>query len=133
MLAERAAAVLDDYDVALIDVYQAADGEIGQAIDRADMLLIGTHTINRNAPQKIWDAVTRMDLINKRGMPYMVFGSYGWGGDAIQLIDKTLQNMGMRRGAKAVDVLFKPDAADFERIDKAVSQLIQYEREYRKN
>ena len=88
------------------------------------MLIIGTKTINRNAPQKVWDIVTSLDLVNKRSMPYFVFGSFGWAGDGIKLIDKTLQAMGMKQASKPVEVLFAPSDKDFEQMDKAITKLV---------
>lgn len=120
----------DDYETKLYDVNAYELLEIAAGVNNADILLVGTHTINRNAPQKIWDVVTRIDLVNKKNMPYFVFGSFGWAGDGIKLIDKTLTAMGLRRGAKAVEVLFKPAQKDFESIDKAVAALKKYGSEF---
>ena len=69
---------------------------------------------------RIWDAVTSLDLVNKRRMPYLVFGSYGWAGDGIKLIHKTLSAMGMKAAAKPVEVLFKPDENDLGKLRRCL-------------
>ena len=109
-----------EFEVYLSDA-ETADKRI---VDKSDMLIIGTNTINRNAPQKVWDIVTSLDLVNKRSMPYFVFGSFGWAGDGIKLIDKTLQAMGMKQASKPVEVLFAPSDKDFEQMDKAITKLV---------
>ncbi len=119
-LAERAAKGLD---CIVIDAATADPEKAAESINGATALLIGTHTINRNAPRSIWDIITRIDLVNKRRMPYFVFGSFGWAGEGIKLTDKLLSDMGFFRASKPVEVLFKPDQADFERIDKAVERI----------
>ena len=120
-LAEYAKDKLDtEFEVYLSDA-ENADKNI---VDKSDMLIIGTNTINRNAPQKVWDIITGLDLVNKRGMPYFVFGSFGWAGDGIKLIDKTLQAMGMKQATKPVEVLFAPSDKDFEQMDKAIAKLV---------
>lgn len=107
------------YDV----YYTKADSADYAELNKSDILLIGTNTINKNAPKSVWDAITRLDLVNKRGMPYFVFGSFGWAGDGIKLIDKTLNNMGMTRIAKPLEVLFKPDTEDFASLSKIVEKI----------
>ncbi len=120
-LAEYVKEKLDgDFEVYFTDAKNADK----KRVDKSDMLIIGTNTINRNAPQGIWDVITSLDLVNKRGMPYFVFGSFGWAGDGIKLIDKTLQAMGMKQTAKPVEVLFAPTDKDFDQMDKAIAKLV---------
>ena len=110
-----------------VEIYDAEKTEravLTAAINTADMLAVGTRTSDRNAPRCIWDAITGIDLMNRRGRPYFVFGSFAWAGDGIRLIDRTLTAMGMRQAAKPVDVLLKPTYADMERMDKAVKALL---------
>lgn len=123
-LAERAAAELGKaYETEVFDADSCDTALTADAINAADVFAVGTRTINRNAPRRIWDIITRIDTVNKRGMPYFVFGSFGWAGDGIKLVDKTLAAMGLRRVAKPVEVLFKPTDNDFKKIDKAVNEL----------
>ncbi len=94
-------------------------------VNKSDMLIIGTNTINRNAPKPIWNVITSLDLVNMRQMPYFVFGSFGWAGDGIKLTDKTLQAMGMKQVIKPVEVLFAPTEKDYLEMDKAIARLIK--------
>lgn len=107
------------------DVYftKANDADYDK-VNQSDILIIGTNTINRNAPQSVWEIVTHLDLVNKRGMPYFVFGSFCWAGDGIKLIDKTLQAMGMKQISKPVEVLLAPADKDFEQMDKAIAGML---------
>ena len=110
-----------------VEIYDAEKTERARlmaAVNAADMLAVGTRTIDRNAPRCIWDAITGIDLMNRRGRPYFVFGSFAWAGDGIRLIDRTLAAMGMRQASKPVDVLLNPTEADMERIDKATKSLM---------
>lgn len=107
------------------DVYftKANDADYDK-VNKSDIMIIGTNTINRNAPQSVWEVITHLDLVNKRGMPYFVFGSFGWAGDGIKLVDKTLQAMGMKQITKPVEVLFAPCDKDFEQMDKAIAKVV---------
>lgn len=124
-LARKAAARLEkEYEVSLVNAYEEQIREVSEKIDEADILLVGTHTINRNAPREIWNAVTGIDLINKREMEYLVFGSYAWAGDGIKLVDSALASMGMKRVSKPVEALFKPSADDVEKLFAAVDKFL---------
>lgn len=124
LLAEKAAECFGGIcPTAIADVKSLSAAETAEMINRADILAVGTNTVNRNMPQEMWDAITRIDLVNKRGMPYFVFGSFGWAGDGIKLADKTLAAMGLKRCSKPVEVLFKPTGEDFESIAKAVGRV----------
>jgi flavorubredoxin len=116
----------DEFDASLIDVKETDLTKAAEAVNEADMLLVGTNTINRNAPKEIWQCITNIDLVNNRQKPYFVFGSFGWAGDGIKLIDKTLYNMGMKNVSKPVEVLFKPSDDDFEKMEKAIVKLVGY-------
>lgn len=133
MLAGRAAEALrKNSDVSVFDVGTCDINAATEALNAADMIAVGTNTVNRNAPRGIWDIITRTDTVNKRGTPYFTFGSFGWAGDGIKLVDKMLSAMGLRRAAKPVEVLFRPMEKDLEKIDKAVGELMEYEERYRK-
>ena len=126
-LAEKAYECLKkECSVCLIDAKITDKKEAIAYINKSDMLIVGTNTINRNAPQEIWEIVTGIDLVNKRGMPYFVFGSFGWAGDGIKLIDKTLSAMSLRQIVKPVDVLFKPTEDVFMRNEKGVNKIVEH-------
>lgn len=114
------------FEVSFSDVDKAENSEAAAVLNSSDVIIVGTDTINRSAPKKIWDAVTGIDLVNKKGTPYFVFGSYGWSGDGTKLIEKTLCTMGLRQIMKPVEVILKPEQADYERIDKAAERIIAY-------
>lgn len=119
-LAER----LRDEMCGEFDIYfQTAENADISKINKSKALFIGTNTLNRNAPQAVWDVITRLDLVNNRGMGYFAFGSFGWAGDGIKLVDKTLSAMGMKRYEKPFEVLFKPNETDFEKLSKTANRL----------
>lgn len=124
-LADRLAGRLANaFDVSVFDANKTKNN--ADMLNAADVIIVGTDTINRSAPKSIWDAVTGIDLLNKKGTPYFVFGSYGWSGDGTKLIDKTLSAMGLRQIMKPLEVILKPDADDFKRIDRATERIIEY-------
>ena len=73
------------FDVKEYDVAEIND-EMITALHSADALVFGTPTINRNAVKPVWDIISSIDLVNMKNKPCFVFGSYGWGGEGIQLV-----------------------------------------------
>lgn len=125
-MAECIANNLKTYKVQLINAENCDNEKTVNAINNCDFLAVGTNTINRNAPKCIWDIITRLDLTGRRGMPYFVFGSFGWAGDGIKLINKTLAAMGMKMISKPMEVLFKPADKDFSELKKAAEKIDEY-------
>lgn len=122
-LAQYATTVLEeDFNVILVNA-EEDPAKAALAINSSDVFMIGTNTINRNAPECIWKIISLIDAVNKRGTKYAVFGSYGWAADGIKLVDKVLETMGMRKSVRPVEVLFRPGDDDFEKIRKAAKML----------
>lgn len=70
-LADAAAKALtaDGMQVTTLDVVFAAPETVSALVNACDVVLFGTPTINRNAPEAIWNAVHGVDAINTRGGP----------------------------------------------------------------
>ena len=68
-LADAAAKALtaDGMQVTTLDVVFAAPETVSALVNACDVVLFGTPTINRNAPEAIWNAVHGVDAINTRG------------------------------------------------------------------
>ncbi len=98
-------------------------GDVSEIINSAKALVIGTPTINKNAPREIWDALTLLDLITMKNTPYFVFGSYGWSGDAIQLVNNHLKLLRLKQFDKPFGVLFNISDAEKE-------ELIEYTKRF---
>lgn len=85
--------------------------QIAQEISQAKAVLIGTPTFNQDAVHPVWDLVTSLSPIVNRGKPAVVFGSYGWSGEAVQLISNHLKGLKFDV-LEGLRVQFKPTAND---------------------
>ena len=118
-MAETISGVLENAEC--IDLMKTAD--ISETINSAKALIIGTPTVNKNAPKEIWNALSEIDLITMKGTPYFVFGSYGWSGDAVQLVSNYMKLLRLKQFDKPFGVLF--NMSDSER-----EELITYTRKF---
>ncbi len=75
------------------------------ALDEANMLsileestgiLIGAPTINGDVPKPIWDLLSCMMLLEKKGKFGGCFGSYGWSGEAVEMMNSRLKALKFR-------------------------------------
>jgi flavorubredoxin len=74
--------------------------------------LIGTPTLNSNVPQPILQLIANLVVLNVRGKPASVFGSYGWSGEAIKTVQDILTSMRLKVSPDPVRVRMSPSEAD---------------------
>ena len=65
-------------------------------LEESDGILIGTPTINADAPKPVWDLLSCMMYLEKRGKTGMAFGSYGWSGEAVNMIIDRMKSLHFR-------------------------------------
>lgn len=64
-------------------------------IEEADCILFGSPTINGDAVKPVWDLLSSLTVINTRGKLGAAFGSYGWSGEAVRMIEDRLRGLKM--------------------------------------
>lgn len=65
-------------------------------LEESTGIIIGSPTINGDAPKPVWDLLSCMMLLEKRAKVGGCFGSYGWSGEAIDMINSRLKNLKFR-------------------------------------
>jgi len=90
-----------------VSLYDLGGGEVAPFVDlveEADGLVFGSPTINGDAVKPVWDLLSSLTLVNVRGKLGAAFGSYGWSGEAVGLIEDRLRGLKLRvphKGVKA--------------------------------
>ena len=115
-LAETAAKTLEEegYAVTLADVTVASPAYCVEMAHKADVLLVGSPTINRAAPKAVWDVLTSIDPINLKGKAAGAFGAYGWSGEAAPMLHSFLTQLRYATPEAPFRVLFTPTQADLD-------------------
>ena len=115
-LAETAAKTLEaeGYAVDLADVTVEPLARCAELANEADVLLVGSPTINRAAPKAVWDVLTSIDPINLKGKAAGAFGAYGWSGEAAPMLHTFLKGLRYAAPEAPFRVLFTPTQADLE-------------------
>jgi len=82
-----------DIEVDLVDIENMLLGDLEEKLVRADALLIGSPTINQNTLLPVYRLFSVMNPIRDKGKPAAAFGSYGWSGEAVQMIEDHLKHL----------------------------------------
>lgn len=83
--------------------------EIHTTVEKADALIIGTPTIGGHAPTPIQTALGIVLATSDNSKLVGVFGSYGWSGEALDIVETNLKHAGFPFGFDTLKVKFKPD------------------------
>ena len=94
-----------------------------ETIRSCDALLIGSPTLGGHAPTPIVSALGTVLAEGNRSKPVGVFGSFGWSGEAIDLLESKLRDGGFSFAFEPVRVKFSPDAATIKTLEETGTGL----------
>jgi len=94
--------------VSLFDLAAIEVGPLVDFIEGADGLVIGSPTINGDAVKPVWNLLSSLTLVSLQGKLGAAFGSYGWSGEAVQLIEDRLRGLKLRVPQKGLRLKLIP-------------------------
>ena len=94
-----------------------------EAIRSCDALLIGSPTLGGHAPTPIVSALGTLLAEGDRAKPVGVFGSFGWSGEALDLLESKLRDGGFRFAFEPIKVKFSPDPATLKACEETGTAL----------
>ena len=86
----------------------AEPSEIQAAVEKCDGFIIGTPTLAGHAPTQIQTALGVVLSTASKNKLAGVFGSFGWSGEAVDLVADKLRDSGYKLGFEPLRVKFKP-------------------------
>lgn len=93
------------------------------AIRSCDAILIGSPTLGGHAPTPIVSALGTVLAEGDRSKPVGVFGSFGWSGEALDLLESKLRDGGFHFAFEPIKVKFSPDAASLKTSEETGTAL----------
>lgn len=103
--------------------------DIATELLEAGALLIGTPTINNNMFPTVADVLVYLKGLRPRNLVGAVFGSYGWGGEALKQVAGELEQMKVELVAEPLRVQYVPDEEALERCralgEQVAAKLLQ--------
>ncbi len=98
--------------VLLVDAERENPAALLDEIEAADVLLVGSSTIAGDAVKPIWDLLNSLATLRLKGKRGGVFGSYGWSGEAIPMLEERLRSLKLQLPEPAVKAILVPTADD---------------------
>lgn len=123
----------DNIVTEIMDINKVSKEEALKSIEGTDMLLVGTSTKYGDAIGSLEDTIKELKDINLQGKIAGVFGSYGWSGEGIEVVQDHLnetnmnvlstsniiKSTGMTDIEFPIRVRFSPKTEDINKIEKA--------------
>ncbi|MHC0052539.1 FprA family A-type flavoprotein [Actibacterium sp. D379-3] len=108
------AAESPDVRVSLFDLQGGEVTPFIHLIEEADGLVFGTPTINGDAVRTVWDLLSGLVDIETKGKLGAAFGSYGWTGEAVRMVEARLQGLKMRVPEEGLRIKLHPTEDELE-------------------
>lgn len=106
-----------DCDCATFDINEHDLSELSARLNRSVAFAVGSPTINGDAVAPVWNLLSHVDAINNKKKPVLVFGSYGWSGEAAANLSARLQGLKMSVYNEPVRTVFVPDEDDLSHAE----------------
>jgi NADH oxidase (H2O-forming) len=98
---------VDLYDVSIVD-----QAEVFKKIEAAQGILLGSPTLNRDVIKPVWEVLVGISVIRNKGKLAGAFGSYGWSGEAVKIIEERLKNLQLKVLEPGIRINFQPSEAN---------------------
>ncbi|MGB3294748.1 MAG: diflavin flavoprotein [Phormidesmis sp.] len=99
--------------------------ELAKIIETSDGFIIGSPTLAGHAPVQVQTALGTVLSSAVKTKLAGVFGSYGWSGEAIDMIEQKLRDHNYRFGFETLRVRFNPDAETITACQQAGAAFAQ--------
>jgi flavorubredoxin/flavin reductase (DIM6/NTAB) family NADH-FMN oxidoreductase RutF len=99
--------------------------EIRNAIEKSAGFVIGSPTLGGHAPTPVQTALGIVLSTATNNKLAGVFGSFGWSGEAVDLIESKLKDAGYRFGFDTIRVKFKPNDLTLQTCEEAGTDFAQ--------
>ena len=103
-----------EIDVELMDIELVDISSLEEKVEKSTAIIIGSPTINQNTLKPIYELFSIINPVRNRGKLAGAFGSYGWSGEALKIIESTLKNLKLKVFDDGVRCCFIPFKDSYE-------------------
>lgn len=110
-------------------LYDLQGGEVTPFVDlieEADGIVFGSPTINGDAVKPIWDLLSSLAVVSVKDKLGAAFGSYGWTGEAVNMLEDRLRGLKLRVPVTGVRVKLIPTEEELARCRAFGKQLAEH-------
>lgn len=102
------AGTVDGVRVSLYDLEGSDIASFVDLIEEADGIVFGSPTINGDAAKPVWDLLSSLAVINTTGKLGAAFGSFGWSGEAVKMMEDRMRGLKLRLPVQGVRIKLIP-------------------------
>jgi NADH oxidase (H2O-forming) len=106
-----------DIEVEICDIENIELGELDSKLVSADALMIGSPTINQNILLPVYKLFALVNPIRDRFKLAAAFGSYGWSGEGVAIIEAVMRTLKLKVFEDSAAVKFRPDTNQSEELE----------------
>lgn len=110
-------------DVSTFALSGMRDDDYRNALEQADVLVVGTPTIQRDAPPHVWHALALISSVTPKAKLGAVFGSFGWSGEAVKMVEQRLVGLKYKLVADGITFRFTPTKENMEACRQFAAQI----------
>ena len=99
-------------EVSLFDAGTADAGKMRDALESSSGVIFGSCTINGDALGPMWNVLDLFALVNRKGKTGAAFGSFGWSGEAVGMIEERMKALRLKVVESGLKFCFVPTEAD---------------------
>ena len=111
--------------VDLVDIEHMLLGDLEERIVKADGIIVGSPTINQNTLLPVYKLFSLINPIRDKGKPAAAFGSFGWSGEAVGLIEDHLKNLKLKLVGEGQTARFHPNKMDSDHLIRFGQEFAQ--------
>lgn len=102
-------------EVDLCDIEKMSVEKIDMKITLASAIILGSPTINQNTLMQIYNVFAMINPLRDRGKLAGCFGSYGWSGESMKILEANMVNLKLNLFQGSVFIKFTPSEEDLKK------------------
>ena len=126
-IANEIASFLKDKSIKakVFDLVEYSVEEAASIMNDAPAVMFGSPTINGDALEPIWNLIDKSVIPIAKGKPALVFGSYGWSGEACGCLSERLKMLKYNVFPTMLKVQFKPSEVDLANVRATMEEFVK--------
>jgi len=111
-----------------VEVFDAVDLDVNSHLDKieaADAILLGSPTLNNSVVKPVWDILNSLLTIDIKKKLAASFGSMGWSGEAVPLLDERLKAMKFNVPLEGLTAVLVPGKEELEKCNEFGVQIAE--------
>jgi flavorubredoxin len=112
--------------VFLRDLKSSHISDIIKDVLTSKLILLGSPTLNNGMLPSMGEFLTYLKGLRPRNRIGFVFGSYGWGGQAVKHIESVLQELSWEIPLESINIQYIPDENELQNVKETGKKLVKY-------